>query len=351
MSEPIRIGIVGAGDNTRKRHLPSFQALEQAQVLGVVNSSPESTASVAAEFEIPNTFDSWQDLVASPEIDAVVIGTWPNLHCEIACAALQAGKHVLTEARMARNLAEARQMAAVAAEHPELIAHVVPSPFGMQCGPVVENLIKAHFLGDLREIVVLGANNQFWDYSKPIHPRQDKEESGNHILALGILHESLSRWAPEPVQVFAQTELFEPTRPLLNESRFTDVTVPDSVQVVTELKGGARAMYHLSGVTLFGPGLQIHLYGSRGTIKVEFNGEDETVYAARAEDTEMAKLTIPPEDQGKWEVESNFVRAIAKDRKVQALSFKDALSYMEFVEAVNESAAKNAPVSLPYPSE
>lgn len=43
---------------------------------------------------------SWEDIISDPEIDAVVIGTWPYTHHTLVLAALQNNKHVLTEARM-----------------------------------------------------------------------------------------------------------------------------------------------------------------------------------------------------------------------------------------------------------
>jgi predicted dehydrogenase len=347
MPETIRIGIVGAGANTRLRHIPGFQAIDDVEIVGVVNRSEESTRRVADEYGIPRTFSSWQELVASPEIDAVMIGTWPNLHCEVTCAALEAGKHVLTEARMARDLAEARKMQSAAREHPHLVAQIVPSPYGLICGPAVRTMVKNHYLGDLREVVVLGATNQFWDYSQPLHWRQDAEISGKNVLALGILHETLLRWTPPPVQVFAQTEIFEPTRPVPDESRFSEASVPDSVQIVTELKGGARGLYHISGVILFGPGMQIHLYGSRGTIKVEFHNGRERVLTGRAGDADLAELEIPEEERGAWEVEADFIAAIRGERKVELTDFATGVKYTEFLEAVARSGEANKPVSLP----
>lgn len=347
MAKRVRVGVIGAGANTRARHLPGLQGISGVEVGGVVNRTPESGRAVAEEFSIPRVYESARELLADPDIDAVVIGTWPNTHCELACAALRAGKHVLTEARMARNLAEARAMLAVAREHSELVAQVVPSPFGLTCGPAVHHLIQNHFLGDLREVVVLGANDQFWDYSKPLHWRQDAEISGNNILTLGILQETLLRWAPQVVQVYAMTELFEPTRPLPEESRFAAATVPDSVQILAELQGGARAIYHFSGVVLFGPGTQIHLYGSRGTIKVHFVNGEERVFVGRAEDTQLSPLDIPAEELGKWQVEEDFIAAVRGERKVGLNDFATAVRYMEFLEAVARSAAENVPIELP----
>lgn len=345
--QSLRVGIVGAGANTRLRHIPGLRSQAGVEIVGVVNRSPQSTERVALEFAIPQTFSSWQDLVAAPDIDAVVIGTWPNLHCEVTLAALAAGKHVLCEARMARNLAEAQQMAEAARANPHLVAQLVPSPLGLECGETVSHLIKSHYLGDLREVIVLGANDQFWDYSKPLHWRQDAEISGNNILTLGILHETLLRWVPGPVRVMAQAELFEPNRPVPSESRYAEVTIPDSLQVLTELQGGARAIYHLSGAILFGPGMQIHLYGSRGTIKIDFNQSPERVWCGRAGDSSLEELEIPAEDRGSWQVEAEFIQAIRGERKVKLNDFATGLRYMEFTEAVALSLEQEQPVELP----
>ena len=99
----------------------------------VVNRSPESSAAAAAALEIPNVAASWQELVSSPDIDAVCIGTWPYTHAEMTIAALNAGKHVLCEARMAMNAAQAKEMIAASAAHPELVAQIVPSPMTLKC--------------------------------------------------------------------------------------------------------------------------------------------------------------------------------------------------------------------------
>ena len=94
------------------------------------------------------TYEHWRDLVADPEIDAIVIGTWPYLHCPITLAALAAGKHVLTEARLSLTAAEAHEMLAAARAHPRLVTQVVPSPFGLRGHDVVAELIAQGYLGD-----------------------------------------------------------------------------------------------------------------------------------------------------------------------------------------------------------
>lgn len=346
-SSTIRIGIVGAGDNTRKRHIPGLVAIPGVRITGVVNRSAESTARVAKDFQIARQFPDWQTLVADPDIDAVVIGTWPNLHCEVTCAALAAGKHVLCEARMARNLAEAQKMhAAAAAAHPRQVAMLVPSPFGLTVDAEVQELLKYRFIGDLREVVVLGADDQFHDYTKLLHWRQDADISGYNVLTLGIMHETALRWISQPNRVFAQTQIFEQTRPNNQGVGNRPVTVPDSVQILTQLPNGARGVYQFSGIDLHGPGKQIHLYGSVGTIKVSF-GAQEKLLIGRVGDSALREVTVPPERIGHWRVEAEFIGAIRGEEPVKRTTFVSGLQYMEFTEAVARSAASGLPVDLP----
>jgi len=344
--EKIRIGIIGAGANTRLRHIPGFRELENVEIVGVVNRTPQSTARVAQDFEIPRQFSDWRQLVESPDIDAVMIGAWPNLHAGATVAALEAGKHVLCEARMARNLGEARQMLAAAKAHPELIAQIVPSPFGLACGPVVTQLIQSHYLGTLREVIVIAADDQFWDYSKPLHWRQDDKISGKNVLSLGIMHETLMRWVPPVQKLYAQGAIVEPLRPVPEESRMANCTIPDNLQIVAQFENNIRGIYHMSGVSMFGPGKQIHLYGSRGTIRVYF-GDREKVMIGHSGEEAMHEAAIPDDMLGRWRVEEEFVNAIRGKEPVKLNDFATATKYMEFIEAVAVSRTEDRSVSLP----
>ena len=79
----LRVGIIGAGQIARTRHLPGLRAIPGVKVVGVCNQRRESSNRVAREFDIPRIFESWEHLVEDDAIDAVIIGTWPYLHCPI----------------------------------------------------------------------------------------------------------------------------------------------------------------------------------------------------------------------------------------------------------------------------
>jgi predicted dehydrogenase len=346
MSQKLRIGIIGAGANTKSKHIPELLKQPNVEVVAVSNRTIESAQKVAQEFKIPHVYADWKSITDSPNIDAVVIGTWPNTHAEISCAALAGNKHVLCEARMASNLQEAQRMLDAASSNPNLIAQIVPSPFGLIHNDFLIRSIENQLIGDLREYVVIGADDTFYDFSQIIHWRQDASISGQNILAMGILHETVSRWIPPVKQVFAQTSIFEKHRHDPDSPNKADVTVPDSVQIITRLENGAAGLYHISGIEQFGPGKQIHLFGSKGTIKIFFNAEGEQIYMGRIGFDDLKLLNVESNKLGRWRVEEEFINAIRGTEKVKLNNFSTAYEYMKFTDAVHRSARENKPVQL-----
>ena len=139
----------------------------------------------------------------------------------------------------------------------------------------------------------------------------------------------------------AEGHFREPGAPSADGNGSVPVTVPDSVQVVTELENGGRGLYHLSGVCLFGPGHQIHLYGSEGTIKYEIS-PIERLLTARAGDSQLLEFEVPQEKRGGWRVEAEFIGAIRGNEKVRFTDFATGMKYMEFTEAVAQHAHRRS---------
>jgi predicted dehydrogenase len=346
----LRVGLIGAGRNMRDRHIPGLRALSAVEIVAVCNRRPQSTAAVAAQLNIPRTYEHWKDLVADPGIDAIVIGTWPYLHCPITLAALETGKHVLTEARMALNAAEAHRMLDNARRYPDLVTQIVPSPYGLRGHQVMRDLLDSGYLGELREVEVFSLTDALADPASPLSWRQDAALSGYNTLSLGILHETVLRWLPPPVQVMAQVHAFIPHRidPESGVDRL--VGTPDSVQVISVLRGGGRAVYRVSGVVRYGQCQGVRLYGTEGALYYDFASDRifGTNRRSRVDKDFMEEISIPEEKAGGWRVEAEFVEAIRSGTPVRFTDFATGVSYMEFTEAVARSAEAGEAITLPF---
>ena len=148
----VRVGVIGAGTNTTKLHIPGFQAIDGVEVTGVVNRSRESSQRVADKFSIPKVYDTWDEAVTDPDIDAICVGTWPYLHHPIVLASLENGKHVMTEARMAMDAAQAYEMLEASLANPGLVTQVVPAPFTIAAEQTLKDLISEGYLGNLLSV-------------------------------------------------------------------------------------------------------------------------------------------------------------------------------------------------------
>jgi len=111
---PLRVALLGAGW-VMDFHARAVAETPGAELVAAANWREPSLARLAERHGIPRTTTDWRALAADPQVDAAVIGTPNALHAEQAVAFLEAGKHVLVEKPMARSLAEADAMLAVAA--------------------------------------------------------------------------------------------------------------------------------------------------------------------------------------------------------------------------------------------
>ncbi len=331
----VRIGIIGAGQNTRRRHIPGFQAIDGVEIGCVANRTGQSARRVADEFGIPRVHEHWHDVVADPEIDAVCIGTWPYLHAPATCAALAAGKHVLCEARMATNATEARRMQA-AAQQSGRIAMLVPSPFGLVGDRVIRELLAGGFVGAVREICVRALSASMVDAAAPLHWRQRADLSGVNTLTLGIVNETVQRWFGRTESVVAQASCFVPRRVDPASGLLQDVDIPDSIAVLARMTGGAQCVYHVSGHAHHGGPTQIEIYGAAGT--VIYNLEGDSIRGAPAGEPDLKPIDIPADKAGGWQVEADFIAAVRDQRSITFTSFSDGVKYMCFTEAVRRAA-------------
>lgn len=121
MKEPIRWAIIGLG-RFGQMHARVLRSLPQVQLVAASVRSAEKQAAARDVLGISRVVADYRELLADPEIDAVSITTHWQQHCEIALAALAAGKHVLLEKPMAASTIECREILAAAARSTGLLA-------------------------------------------------------------------------------------------------------------------------------------------------------------------------------------------------------------------------------------
>ena len=197
----IRVGLVGAGANTRLRHIPGFREQAEVELVSVANRSRESGERIAGEYEIPKVYDNWLDLIEADDTDAICIGTWPYMHRTMTLCALENNKHVLTEARMAMDTTEARDMLNASRAKPHLVTQIVPAPMTLEVDATLMACIADGYLGDLLSIKLRvcdahgrDAEGTFIDTDAPMHWRQNRDVSGYNVLSMGIWYETIMRW-------------------------------------------------------------------------------------------------------------------------------------------------------------
>ena len=105
----IKIGIIGCGKIAQVRHLPEYAEHPEAKVWGLFDINTERAKELADQYGA-KAYESYEALLADPEIDAVSVCAANFAHAEISVAALNAGKHVLCEKPMAVTLAECESM-------------------------------------------------------------------------------------------------------------------------------------------------------------------------------------------------------------------------------------------------
>lgn len=338
----VRVGFIGLGGICRERHVPGLRRIEGVEIAAVANRSRASSEAAAREFGIPDICDSWEDLLRCDDLDAVFIGTWPYMHREMSIAALQAGKHVFCQARMAMDLAEAVEMYDCARASGR-VAMLCPVPFGLSIDATIARLLREGYLGDVRLVRVQSFSNAYADPNAPMNWRKDRRLSGLNTLTLGMFIEVMHRWFGWTRAVTAHTDIFTAER-VDAEGKRTRVEVPDQVLFHAEMQAGFPVQYVFSGVVHGGKDV-VEVYGSNATLRYDVAAD--VLEGARPGEA-FALVPILPEDAydvKTWRVEEDFISAVRNGTEYHP-NFEDGMRYMQVIQGVFDSAAADKRVGL-----
>src|SRR5512138_3338129 len=94
-------GIIGAGGIAQSQHLPNLTRAPHVRLKTVCDLRADVLHSMQAKYRVPHATTSHKELLADPEIQAVVIATREDAHAPLTIEALRAGKHVYVEKPLA----------------------------------------------------------------------------------------------------------------------------------------------------------------------------------------------------------------------------------------------------------
>jgi len=321
----IRWGILSTAKIGTVQVIPAIQNAENCEVVGIASRNAETAAQAAGELGIANSFGSYEELLASPEIDAIYNPLPNHLHVDWSIKAIQAGKHVLCEKPLGLDVADANRLVEAATAHPKL---KVMEAFMYRHHPQWQKAKELVTSGELGSICTV--NSIFSYYNRdPENIRNQPGIGGGGLMDIGCYPISLSRFlfGREPERVIGTVE-FDP-----------DFKVDRFASAILDF-GFATATFSCS--TQMVPYQRVNIFGTEGRFEIEipFNAPvDRPCRTWLQKGEEIETIDIPICNQYTIQAEL-FANAILNDTPVPT-PLCDAIGNMQVIESILKSAEKN----------
>ncbi len=322
----VRWGVLSTAKIGLNKVLPAMQQGQYCTIAALGSRDGTRAAEAAATLNIPKTYDSYEALLADPEIDAIYNPLPNHLHIPWTIKALEAGKHVLCEKPIALSVTQARELADTAARFPHL---KVMEAFMYRFHPQWERAKAIATSGELGEVKTI---HSFFSYfnNDPDNIRNMADLGGGALMDIGCYNISLSRFIfdAEPQRVLGIIE----RDPQFGTDRLTSGILDfghgtATFTCSTQLTGYQRAQ----------------IYGTTGRIELEipFNAPpDRPSRIWQQQGQTINEITFDITDQYTLQGD-RFAQAILNDTPVPT-ALTDAIANMTVIEAIVESARQNA---------
>ncbi len=113
-SAQIRVGAIGCGQFMSRQHIQTIGRSPHLVLRHLADLDPARLAGVADRYQAQRRSTRWEDVVADPEVEVVVAGVFPELHPQIARAAILSGKPIYVEKPLAPTTEECQAIRALA---------------------------------------------------------------------------------------------------------------------------------------------------------------------------------------------------------------------------------------------
>jgi predicted dehydrogenase len=379
MARTFRIGLIGyrfmgkAHSNAWRQAPRFFNLKANVELHTICGRNAAAVQAARAQLGWQNAAKDWKEVVESPLIDIVDIGTPNDSHAEIAIAAARNGKHILCEKPMALNVKQAEAMLAVA-QKAKVIHMVCHNYRRIPAIALARKMIGEGALGRIFHFHARYAQDWLVDPEFPLNWRLQKESSGSgangdinaHIIDLGRY------LVGEFKEVCSLLNTFVAERPIAEAlakgtRKLGKVTVDDAALFIGRMENGALANLE---ATRFAAGrknhIEIEINGSKGSLYFDFedmnrlkffNGDDpkdrqgfrDILVTERGAHPYIANWWPPGHIIGYEHTFihtiADFVNACAEGKPVQP-TFEDGLKNQRVLAAVEESNQKGRWVKL-----
>jgi len=250
---PLSIGIIGCGTITYWSHLRTLASLRNVRVAGLADPDPDALLRATQLVDTP-TFSEPGVLLASKDIEAVIIASPAGLHAEHLRAACTAGKHVYVEKPLAHDAAALSAIRACIEGTARVVAVGYNYRFHPACQKLRQQLI-AGSIGDVRAI--LSNFTEPGEVAKMPGWKLDRKHGGGVLLDLASHHIDLYRW-------FLQDELVQITAD--THSLYSE---QDSACVRATTRSGVELCGYFAFTSSRSHGLTVH--GTKGVLDLDMH--------------------------------------------------------------------------------
>jgi len=344
----VGVGIIGS-QFISTIHAESLRSCPEAELYAVASATAANAEAFAGRYGIPKHFDDYRQLLDLPEIDMVVVGVPNDLHCPIALAAAEAGKHVVMEKPLCLNLAEADLMIAACARAKVKLMYAEELCFAPKYVRL-KSLLDQGALG--RPTLIKQSEKHdgphaahFWDV---------KRSGGGVTMDMGCHAIEFFRWMlgrPPIRSVYAQMST------LVHGERTRG---DDNAILLLEFVDGTTALAEESWTKLGGMDDRAEVHGSKGVAYADLlHGNAIETYSAGGYGyaVEKAGSTVGwsfPIYEEAWnygfpQEMAHFVDCVQNDRP-PLVTGEDGRAVLEAIFAAYESARTGRKVELPFKS-
>jgi predicted dehydrogenase len=363
----LGVGIIGVNPVwgwAATAHIPALRALPNYQIQALSASSAESARAAGKAFGVSEVFSDHVQLVARRDIDVVAVTVKVAHHRELVSAAIAAGKAVYCEWPLGRDLDDAREMAAIAAEKG------VRTVVGLQARQApaiqfVKELLRDGYVGEVLSTTMVGTSVPGDVVVKPNAYMLDRTNGANVLtVAVGHSLDTLNHVLGEFADLSAVSDLRRSLITIKETGEQIVKTAPDQIAVIGTLTSGATVSAHVREGVAGGTGFLWEINGTDGILRITADAAYPEIYpltvlGARGQN-EPIELATPAALTEKWPALTSLEGAPAYNvgRAYAAFAsdiengtrtvpdFTDAVRRHELIAAIERSAASGERVKV-----